>query len=127
MATPSTESRALKSAIETMSRLVRAYHSHKAAILPDTRLRFEVEAKQQLKWLIEYADKSGDSGVVWSINEARDVLKLMENLVGELISRELENAKGQLTQAQLAKPEYVARVVGCSVEWAATYLAKRRV
>jgi hypothetical protein len=118
------ESRALKSSFEAMGKLTRAYHSHKAAILADTRLRFEVEAKQQLKWLIEYAEITKDSGVLYAVGEAKDVLKLMENLVDELIQKELENAKGQLTQAQLKRPDYVARVVGCSVDWANAYFEK---
>jgi hypothetical protein len=118
------ESRALKSSFEAMGKLTRAYNSHKTAILADTRLRFEVEAKQQLKWLIEYAEITKDSGVLYAVGEAKDVLKLMENLVDELIQKELENAKGQLTQAQLKRPDYVARVVGCSVDWASTYFEK---
>lgn len=126
MTRPTTaESRALKSSFEAMGKLTQAYHSHKDAILADTRLRFEIKAKQQLKWLIEYAEITKDTGVQYAVGEARDVLRLMKGMVHELILKELENAKGKLTQAQLRDPAHVARIVGCSVDWANDYFEKK--
>jgi hypothetical protein len=94
-------------------------------MLPDTRLKFEIEAKLHLKWLTEHAARSRDTGVIVIAGEASDILNLMRARVNELIRKELDKLE-KLSHPRFVTSHHLARVVGCSITWVEDYLSARK-